>query len=58
MKHLYEQIDRFHLLDVKNPTHPSMFVEEASYDILVITLPCKEKELKVDAYAFVFDANT
>lgn len=33
-----------------------MFVEEASYDILILTLPCKEKELKVDAYAFVFDA--
>ena len=58
MKHLYEQIDRFHLLDLKNPTHPSMFVEEASYDILILTLPSKEKELKVDAYAFVFDTNT
>lgn len=58
MKHLYEQLDRFHLLDVKNPTHPSMFVEEASYDILILTLPSKEKELKIDAYAFVFDTNT
>lgn len=58
MKHLYEQIDRFHLLDVKNPTHPSMFAEEASYDILILTLPYKEKELKVDAHAFVFDATT
>ncbi len=58
MKHLYEQIDRFHLLDVKNPTHPSMFVKEASYDILILTLPSKEKELKADAYAFVFDTKT
>lgn len=35
-----------------------MFVEEASYDILILTLPSKEKELKVDAYAFVFDTKT
>lgn len=58
MKHLYEQIDRFHLLDLKNPTHPSMFAEEASYDILILTFPSKDKELKVDSYAFVFDEHT
>ncbi|WP_263832943.1 magnesium transporter CorA family protein [Sulfurospirillum oryzae] len=55
MTHLYEQIDRFHLLDLKNPTHPSMFVEEATYDILILALPSKDKELKIDSYAFVFD---
>lgn len=58
MQHLYEQLDRFHLLDIKNASHPSMFVEEAHYDILILTLPSKEKELKVDAHAFVFDATT
>ncbi len=58
MQHLYEQLDRFHLLDVKNATHPSMFVEETHYDILILTLPSKEKELKIDAHAFVFDATT
>ena len=55
MQHLYETIDRFYLLDIKNPTHPSMFVQEARYDILIITLPTKEKELKITSHAFVFD---
>ena len=55
MQHLYDTIDRFYLLDIKNPTHPSMFVEESTYDILILTLPEKDKELKVNAYAFVFD---
>ena len=58
MKHLYDQIDRFHLLDLKNPTHPSMFAEEATYDILILTFPSKTKELKIDSYAFVFDEHT
>lgn len=56
MKHLYEKIDRFHLLDLKNPTHPSMFEETPTYDVLILALPSKEKELKIDSYAFVFDA--
>ncbi len=55
MQTLYETIDRFYLLDIKNPTHPSMFVEEAAYDILIVTLPHKDKELIVNAHAFVFD---
>ena len=55
MKHLYDTIDRFHLLDLKNPTHPSMFTEEATYDILIVALPFKDKELKIESHAFVFD---
>lgn len=56
MIHLYDQIDRFHLLDIKNATHPSMFVEESNYDILILALPTsRDKELKIDSYAFVFD---
>ncbi|NCD12561.1 MAG: magnesium transporter CorA family protein [Epsilonproteobacteria bacterium] len=55
MNHLYDLIDRFHLLDLKNPTHPSMFVEEAEYDMLILALPSKEKELRIDSYAFVFE---
>jgi len=58
MQHLYEKIDRFHLLDLKNPTHPSMFAEEETYDILFIALPFKDKELKIESHAFVFDATT
>ncbi|MDD2383833.1 MAG: CorA family divalent cation transporter [Sulfurospirillaceae bacterium] len=55
MKHLYDKIDSFYLLDIKNPTHPSIFIEEEAYDILIITLPNKEDELKMESYAFVFD---
>ena len=59
MKHLYDQIDRFHLLDIKNATHPSMFVEESNYDILILALPTsRDKELKIDSYAFVFDGTS
>lgn len=56
MQQLYEKLDAFHLLDIKNATHPSMFVEEEHYDILILTLPFKEqKELSSEAFAFVFD---
>ena len=58
MQHLYDTLDRFHLLDLKNPTHPSMFAEEANYDILILALPFKDKELKIDSHAFVFDDAT
>ncbi|QIR77495.1 magnesium transporter [Sulfurospirillum diekertiae] len=59
MIHLYDQIDRFHLLDIKNATHPSMFVEESNYDILILALPTsRDKELKIDSYAFVFDGTS
>lgn len=59
MTHLYDQLDHFHLLDIKNALHPSMFVEEPTYDILILALPSsREKELKIDSYAFVFDATS
>lgn len=58
MTHLFEQLDRFHLLDLKNPTHPSMFVKEEAYEILILAFPLKEKELKVESFAFVFDEKT
>ena len=34
MKNLFEKVDSFHLSDIKNPTHPSIFIEEEAYDIL------------------------
>jgi len=58
MQHLYDKLDRFHLLDLKNPTHPSMFAEEESYDILIVALPYKDKELKIESNAFIFDTST
>lgn len=35
MKNLFEKVDSFHLSDIKNPTHPSIFIEEEAYDILI-----------------------
>lgn len=58
MENMEKLLDRFHLLDIKNPTHPSMFVEEKEYDILILTLPFKEKELKSEAQSFVLTSNS
>lgn len=55
MKNLFEKVDAFHLLDIKNPTHPSVFVEEPSYDLLILVLPYRDESLKMESYAFVFD---
>ena len=57
MQHLFDKIDRFYLSDLKNPVHPSNFIEEQTYDILILALPSKdEKEmLKMESHAFVFD---
>lgn len=55
MNPIEERLNRFHLLDLKNPTHPSMFVQESSYAMLILALPRKEKELKIHSYAFVFE---
>lgn len=56
MKNLFEKVDSFYLLDIKNPTHPSTFIEEATYDILILTLPHRiGSSLTMESYAFVFD---
>jgi len=55
MKNLFEKVDSFHLSDLKNPTHPSIFIEEATYDILILALPYMDTSLKMESHAFVFD---
>ena len=35
-----------------------MFVEEKDYDILILTLPFKEKELALEAHSFVFTTSS
>ena len=56
MQHIYEQLNAFHLLDVKNATHPAMFVDEPLYDLFIMTFPIREgKNLTSEAHAFVFD---
>ncbi|MDD3343495.1 MAG: CorA family divalent cation transporter [Sulfurospirillaceae bacterium] len=55
MKHLYDKIDSFYLSDIKNPAHPPIFIEEESYDILIIAFPYIDEALKIESLAFVFD---
>ena len=56
MKNLFEKVDSFHLSDIKNPTHPSIFIEEEAYDILILSLPSMvDLSLKMESHAFVFD---
>jgi len=56
MKNLFEKVDSFHLSDIKNPTHPSSFIEEEAYDILILTLPhYNDTCLTMESHAFVFD---
>lgn len=55
MKNLFEKLDSFYLSDLKNPTHPSIFIEEATYDILILALPYMDTSLKMESHAFVFD---
>ena len=57
MSPIQENLNRFHLLDLKNPTHPSIFVQEGAYDMLIVALPTKEKELRIHSYAFVFEGS-
>ncbi len=58
MKTLLEKIDRFHLLDIKNETHPSVFTQTKEYDLFILTLPHREKELKIESFSFIFEKNS
>lgn len=58
MKYLFDKVDSFHLSDLKNPTHPSIFIEEETYDILIIALPKRDEKQTIVSYAFVFDAQS
>ena len=58
MKYLFDKVDSFHLLDLKNPTHPSIFVEAEEYDILILALPECNKKQTVSSYAFIFDTQS
>lgn len=55
MQHLFNKVNSFYLSDIKNATHPSIFIEEEKYDILILVLPYDEQGLKMASYAFVFD---
>lgn len=58
MKYLFDKVDSFHLSDLKNPIHPSSFVEEEEYDILILALPERNGKLTISSYAFVFDTQS
>lgn len=55
MKYLFDKVDSFYLSDIKNETHPSIFIEEREYDILILALPCEDNLSKLESHAFVFD---
>ncbi|MFA7082999.1 MAG: CorA family divalent cation transporter [Arcobacteraceae bacterium] len=46
-------LDEFHLKDIKNPIHPSIFMQEKEYDILIIRLPYEKRTFQNESYAFV-----
>ncbi len=53
------KIDAFHLKDIKNPLHPSSFISQEEYDILIIRLPIKkENRLEVENSTFIFTKNS
>ncbi|WP_419770730.1 MAG: CorA family divalent cation transporter [Candidatus Marinarcus sp.] len=50
------EIDDFHLRDIKNEIHPSIFIKTQEYDLLIVRLPFKEgeNELELISNAFIF----
>lgn len=52
---LHDRIDEFHLIDIKNEVHPSIFINHSDYDIFILRLPKKgiNNTLEVTSYAYV-----
>jgi magnesium transporter len=46
-------IDNFHLEDIKNHMHPSIFYDDINYDLFILRLPILEQE-KLDFYSNAF----
>jgi len=56
MSPIYEKLDPFHLLDVKNPLHPSIFIDTPEYNMLILALPAYvENEIVINPCSFVFN---
>lgn len=47
-------LNHFHLKDIENEIHPSIFIKNEAYDVLIMRLPYKsQKSFKNESYAFV-----
>lgn len=47
-------LNEFHLKDIENEIHPSIFIKNEEYDVLIMRLPYKsQKSFKNESYAFV-----
>ena len=57
MSNIHNLIDKFHLEDLRNELHPSMFDENEHYDMLIVRLPIIHEELKVNSIGFVITDN-
>lgn len=48
-----KQIDTFHLEDLKNSTHPSVFDRNDDYDMLIVRLPIIGKKIELISIGFI-----
>ena len=47
-------LNEFHLKDIENEIHPSIFIKNEAYDVLIMRLPYQsEKTFKNESHAFV-----
>jgi magnesium transporter len=47
-------LNQFHLRDIENEIHPSIFIKNEEYDVLIMRLPFKsQKDFKNESHAFV-----
>lgn len=53
MTNIHNIVDNFHLEDLRNAKHPSIFDENELYDMLIIRLPVINKDLEVNSIGFI-----
>ncbi|TLP37851.1 magnesium transporter CorA family protein [Arcobacter arenosus] len=50
----HTNLDNFHLVDIKNPIHPSIFYDDNEYDLFILRLPqIKNDSFDLHSYAFI-----
>lgn len=57
MQQAEDMVDRFHLEDLRNSLHPSIFDENDSYDMLIVRLPVINGNLDVISLGFIITAD-
>lgn len=53
MKEIEVLIDKFHLEDLSNELHPSVFDDNEEYDMLIIRIPVISKEFSIISLGFI-----